>query len=148
MNVLEQTRLEGNRVFICGNGGSASDSAHIVGELMKGFKSRRPLNQRQVEALEFACPGEGKALADHLQQTIKAIALTDQAAISTAFANDVDPNMVFAQQVLGYGRRGDVLIGLSTSGTVISPVPENGATPPVYVSPSSGAPSTATDANR
>ena len=89
--------LRDGMIMTCGNGGSASDSAHIVGELMKGFKSRRPLNGRQVDALEFACPGEGKAIADHLQQTIKAIALTDQAAISTAFANDVDPDMVFAQ---------------------------------------------------
>ena len=115
-SVLCESFRSGGKLLVCGNGGSASDSAHIVGELMKGFKSRRPLNQRQFEALEFACPGEGKALADHLQQTIKAIALTDQAAISTAFANDVAPDMVFAQQVLGYGRRGDVLIGLSTSG--------------------------------
>ncbi len=114
--ILLECALRDGLIMTCGNGGSASDSAHIVGELMKGFKTGRPLNQRQLDALEFAFPKEGKAIAAHLQQAIKAVSLTDQAAISTAFANDVDPDMVFAQQVLGYGRRGDVLIGLSTSG--------------------------------
>lgn len=114
--ILLECALRDGLIMTCGNGGSASDSAHIVGELMKGFKTGRPLNQRQLDALEFAFPKEGKAIAAHLQQAIKAVSLTDQAAISTAFANDVAPDMVFAQQVLGYGRRGDVLIGLSTSG--------------------------------
>lgn len=114
--ILLDCALRDGLIMTCGNGGSASDSAHIVGELMKGFKTGRPLNQRQLDALEFAFPKEGKDIAAHLQQPIKAVSLTDQAALSTAFANDVAPDMVFAQQVLGYGRRGDVLIGLSTSG--------------------------------
>ena len=114
--LLIDTVRSGGKIMTCGNGGSASDSGHIVGELMKGFKSRRPLSQEQRDALCRAFPYEGPAFADHLQQAIPAIALTDQTAISTAFANDVDPHMVFAQQVLGYGRAGDSLIGLSTSG--------------------------------
>ena len=114
--LLLSTVRNGGLIMTCGNGGSASDSGHIVGELMKGFKDRRPLTADQRDALCKAFPEEGPALADHLQQAIPAIALTDQAAISTAFANDVDPDLVFAQQVLGYGRSGDTLIGLSTSG--------------------------------
>ncbi len=103
-------------IMTCGNGGSASDAEHIVGELMKGFKLKRSLTAEQRTTLESAFPDDGTYLADNLQQGIPAISLVSQSAISSAFINDVAADMVFAQQVFGYGRSGDLLIGISTSG--------------------------------
>ncbi|MDR1162141.1 MAG: SIS domain-containing protein [Tannerellaceae bacterium] len=103
-------------IMTCGNGGSAADAGHIVGELMKGFKQKRPLTNAERGVLESAFPSEGAYLATHLQRGIPALSLCDQVAITTAFINDVAPDMVFAQQVFGYGKAGDVLIALSTSG--------------------------------
>lgn len=100
-------RQEG-KLLVCGNGGSASDAEHIVGELMKGFYRQRSLSRDEKEIF-----GE---LGDNLQGALPAIALTGHPALSTAFMNDVDPKMVFAQQVYGYGRAGDVLMALTTSG--------------------------------
>lgn len=100
-------RQEG-KLLVCGNGGSASDAEHIVGELMKGFYRQRSLSREEKEIF-----GE---LGDNLQGALPAIALTGHPALSTAFMNDVDPKMVFAQQVYGYGRAGDVLMALTTSG--------------------------------
>jgi phosphoheptose isomerase len=105
------------KVLLCGNGGSASDAEHIAGELLKGFLLRRrvppEVRARLAEAWGDA---DGAHLADNLQGALPAIALVSQSAISTAFANDVAPDMVFAQQVYAYGRPGDVLFALSTSG--------------------------------
>jgi D-sedoheptulose 7-phosphate isomerase len=103
-------------VLICGNGGSAADSEHIVGELMKGFKLKRPIPQTARAALARLFPEKGADLADHLQGALPAISLTGHPALSSAFANDVRADMVYAQQVYGYGRPGDMLIALSTSG--------------------------------
>ena len=105
----------GGKVLACGNGGSAADCAHIVGELMKGFLKKRPLSAEQAARLR-AVPGMPEGFETRLQQALPAIALTDQAALLSAFANDVDPEMVYAQQVYGYGAPGDVLFALSTSG--------------------------------
>lgn len=105
----------GGKLLVCGNGGSAADAEHIVGELMKSFRLPRPLPRAQREAF-CALGAEGARLAEGLQGTLTALALTGQTALSTAFANDVDAGLVFAQQVLGYGRRGDALLCLSTSG--------------------------------
>ena len=102
--------------MIAGNGGSAADSEHIVGELMKGFVKRRPLSEELKQALEAADPIRGKELAEKLQGALPAIALTNHAALSSAFANDVDGVLSYAQQVNGYGRAGDVFLGISTSG--------------------------------
>ena len=99
-----------------GNGGSAADSDHIVGELMKGFVKRRPLPEELKRALAAADPVRGKELAEKLQGALPAIALTNHAALSSAFANDVDGVLSYAQQVNGYGRTGDVFLGISTSG--------------------------------
>lgn len=104
-----------HKVLTCGNGGSAADSAHVVGELMKGFRKRRPLPPKEAEAVQ-AVPQMPQGFAARLQQALPAIDLTAQAALLTAFANDVDPDMVFAQQVYGYGRAGDALLALTTSG--------------------------------
>lgn len=105
------------KMLLCGNGGSASDCDHIVGELMKGFLCKRPVPDEFRHSLvkEWHAQ-EGAYLADHLQQALPAISLTNHAALMTAFANDVEPEMIFAQQVYGYGRKGDILLSLSTSG--------------------------------
>ncbi len=106
----------GGKLLCCGNGGSAADSEHIVGELMKGFLLKRPLTNSEREAIaQTGCP-EPEAFADHLQRGLPAISLVSQSGLFTAFCNDVDPAMVFAQQVFAYGNPGDLLIGLSTSG--------------------------------
>ena len=107
--VLEESFRNGGKLLICGNGGSAADSDHIVGELMKGFKKQRPVPADMREKL-------GEDLADHLQGALPAISLAGHAALSTAFLNDVAPDMVFAQQVYGYGNENDVLLAITTSG--------------------------------
>jgi D-sedoheptulose 7-phosphate isomerase len=106
----------GGKVLVCGNGGSAADSEHIVGELMKGFMHPRPVPRSVRQALGQVDPDFGSYLADHLQQALPAISLVSQVSLITAFANDVAPDMIFAQQVYGYGCSGDVLIALSTAG--------------------------------
>jgi phosphoheptose isomerase len=114
--VLKECIKNGNKIMVCGNGGSASDSEHIVGELMKGFKLPRKLKSFELKLLEDAFPKDGEFLYDNLQGAIPAISLVNSCALISAFNNDVSPEMCFAQQVYGYGRKGDVLIGLSTSG--------------------------------
>ncbi|WP_078431897.1 D-sedoheptulose-7-phosphate isomerase [Metabacillus halosaccharovorans] len=104
------------KVLLCGNGGSASDCEHIVGELMKGFTLKRPVDSEYRQRLLEIDPSEGEYLSKHLQQALPAISLVSQTALMTAFVNDVAADMVFAQQVYGYGNEQDVLIGLSTSG--------------------------------
>jgi len=106
----------GGKLLVCGNGGSAADSEHIVGELMKGFLLPRALPPEMRMRLEAAAPGHGERLAAGLQGALPAISLVSQSALLTAFINDVDPAMVFAQQVYGYGRPEDALLVLSTSG--------------------------------
>lgn len=107
-DMLVECFEKGGKLLVCGNGGSAADSDHIVGELMKGFYKLRPLPHDEKSKY---CE-----LGDKLQGALPAIALTQHPALSTAYLNDVDPQMVFAQQVYGYGQKKDVLIGLSTSG--------------------------------
>lgn len=114
--ILEECYVNGGKLLVAGNGGSASDSEHIVGELMKGFVKCRPLDQKMRAALMEVDAERGAALADKLQGGMPAIALTGHAALSAAFANDVDPMMTYAQQVNGYGKPGDVFLGISTSG--------------------------------
>lgn len=113
---LEAAFTAGGTVLVCGNGGSAADSEHIVAELMKGFALPRPLPATDRRQLEAAFPETGARLADHLQGALPAISLVSQTSLATAFANDVAPDMAFAQQVYGYGRPGDVVWGISTSG--------------------------------
>lgn len=105
-----------HKVLTCGNGGSAADSEHIVGEFMKRFRLPRPLDPATKESLIRQYGQEGERMASALEQPVEAIALTSQSALLTAFSNDVAADLAFAQQVLGYGKPGDVLIGLSTSG--------------------------------
>jgi D-sedoheptulose 7-phosphate isomerase len=107
---------KGGKVLVCGNGGSASDADHIVGELMKSFERKRPLKQEIQTELEKIAGERGVYLATNLQQGLPAISLNAHSALISAVANDIDATVVYAQQVAGYGNSGDVLIGLSTSG--------------------------------
>lgn len=115
-SLLEACYENGGKLLIAGNGGSAADADHIVGELMKGFVKRRPLSKELKCALIDTDPIRGRELSEKLQQGLPAIALTNHAALSSAFANDVDGMLSYAQQVNGYGKEGDVFLGISTSG--------------------------------
>ncbi|MBS6194142.1 MAG: SIS domain-containing protein [Clostridiales bacterium] len=112
--ILLESCIRGGKVLTCGNGGSASDSAHIVGELMKGFRLSRKLDEQEQSI--FSKMEGGAYLAEHLQRGIPAISLCSEDALLTAVGNDTAYRMVFAQQVYGYGVEGDVLIAMSTSG--------------------------------
>ncbi|SEO73626.1 SIS domain-containing protein [Paenibacillus sp. OV219] len=114
--LLERCYREGGQLLVAGNGGSASDSEHIVGELMKGFLLPRPVPQQFRDTVTGLFPEEGALLCDQLQGALPALSLVSQNAFNTAFANDRSYEMAFAQQVYGYGRAGDVFLGLSTSG--------------------------------
>lgn len=114
--ILEECYKNGGKLLIAGNGGSCADAEHIVGELMKGFVKRRQVSEAFADRLIQADPQRGKELAEKLQGGLPAIALTGHSALSTAYANDVDGDLAFAQQTYGYGKKGDVLLGISTSG--------------------------------
>ena len=115
-DLLEECYSSGRKLLVCGNGGSASDSEHIVGELMKEFKLKRKVYSDHAAALKEIDPDLGQVLADNLQGALPAISLTGHSSLQTAFMNDAVPELVFAQQVNGYGKPGDVLLGISTSG--------------------------------
>lgn len=114
--LLKETYLNDGMLLVCGNGGSGADSEHIVGELMKEFAICRPLEEQDRALLKEASAEHGELLAAHLQGSLPAIPLTGNIALSTAFANDAVPELVFAQQVYGYGRQNSALLGISTSG--------------------------------
>ncbi len=114
--ILEQAYSDGRKLLVSGNGGSASDSEHIVGELMKEFKMKRKVYAVQASALMAIDEELGQVLADNLQGALPAISLTGHSSLTTAFMNDAMPELVFAQQVNGYGKPGDVYLGISTSG--------------------------------
>ena len=106
LGMMIDTYKEGGKILICGNGGSASDSEHIVGELLKGFMLKRPVTDERIP----------EHLRKGLQGSLPAISLPSQSAILSAFINDVDPEMMYAQLVYGYTKPEDLVIGLSTSG--------------------------------
>ncbi len=114
--ILKNSYDRGGKLLIAGNGGSCADSEHIVGELMKGFCKKRPLPADLLARIAAADPDPDEMLSSKLQQGLPAIALTGHNALSTAFVNDVDAEYVFAQQIVGYGRQGDVFLGITTSG--------------------------------
>lgn len=114
--VIAESYQNKGKLLIAGNGGSASDAEHIVGELMKSFVLPRKLDKEYVARLAEVDPDMGPELADKLQGAFPAIALVDHVALSTAYLNDVDPLLSFAQQVNGYGVAGDVFLGITTSG--------------------------------
>lgn len=106
----------GGKLLFCGNGGSCADCDHIVGELMKGFLSMREADGNIKNALITAFPEDGEDIGNKLQRGIPAISLSAHTGVLTAFANDVDADLIYAQMVYGYGKSGDMVIGLSTSG--------------------------------
>lgn len=112
IDVLVDTHEAGGKILLAGNGGSASDAGHISGELLKGFMLKRTPFGEELEMLEKELGEDAKIL----QRGICAIPLIDHSVISTAFANDCAPKLVFAQQVYAMGRAGDVFVGISTSG--------------------------------
>jgi len=114
--VLEESYDNGGKLLVAGNGGSAADAEHIVGELMKGFKMPRKPEADFAEKLVAENQELGVVLAENLQGALPAIALDGHAALSTAYMNDCEPLLCFAQQVNGYGKAGDVFLGISTSG--------------------------------
>ena len=114
--ILEKCYLHGRKLLIAGNGGSAADAEHIVGELMKGFKCPRRCSEAFSEKLKAVDPERGAVLAENLQGALPAIALDGHFSLTTAYMNDCDPLLCFAQQVNGYGHAGDVFLGISASG--------------------------------
>ncbi len=114
--VMEECYKNGGKLLIAGNGGSAADAEHIVGELMKSFKKPRKPSEEFVFDLQKASPELGPVLAENLQGALPAIALDGHVALSTAYMNDCEPLFCFAQQVNGFGKAGDVFLGISTSG--------------------------------
>ncbi len=114
--VLEKSYADDHKLLVAGNGGSAADAEHIVGELMKGFKLSRKLDSQMSQKLIEENEELGKTLAENLQGALPAIALDGHPALSTAYMNDCEPLLCFAQQVNGYGMAGDVFLGISTSG--------------------------------
>lgn len=106
----------GGKLLVCGNGGSAADSEHIVGELMKGFVKKRPISDELYTKMQEICPDEADYFKKNLQGALPAVSLMSPLAINTAFSNDQAPDLAMAQQVLGLGNVGDVLLGISTSG--------------------------------
>ena len=114
--LLEESYENGGKLLVAGNGGSAADAEHIVGELMKGFKLPRKLETDFAEKLVAENQELGAVLAENLQGALPAIALDGHSALSTAYMNDCEPLLCFAQQVNGYGKAGDVFLGISTSG--------------------------------
>lgn len=104
------------KLLVCGNGGSAADSEHIVGELMKTFMLNRPLNEDMCKNLRAAYPEYAETMIKNLQRAVPAISLVSETALMTAYTNDNSAEMAFAQQVLSYGRPGDILLAISTSG--------------------------------
>lgn len=115
-HILEASYRNGGKLLIAGNGGSAADAEHIVGELMKGFVKPRKLSEKYKEELKAVNKEFGEILGNHLQGGLSAIALDGHFALSTAYINDCEPLLCFAQQVNGYGNKGDVFWGISTSG--------------------------------
>lgn len=114
--VMEECYVNDGKLLIAGNGGSAADSEHIAGELMKRFKTPRPVTAEFAEKLKSIDPVRGENLAHNLERGLMAIPLVAHEALTTAYINDVDGLGVFAQQLFGFGRPGDVFLGISTSG--------------------------------
>lgn len=114
--ILEDCYENDGKVLVAGNGGSAADSEHIAGELMKRFRIQRPIPKDYAERLIEIDSERGPELANNLERSLMAIPLVAHEALTTAYINDVDGFGVFAQQLMGYGRKGDVFLGITTSG--------------------------------
>ena len=115
-DVLKKCYENGGKLLVCGNGGSCADSDHICGELLKSFKKKRTLESTFLNELSRIDSNASEYLKDKLQGSLPVISLCNQTALMTATLNDVDGNIIFAQQVMGYGKKEDVFLGISTSG--------------------------------
>ena len=115
-NLIIESYKNNGQLLTCGNGGSCSDSDHIVGELMKSFSKKRPLTSDVKESLIAVDSELGAVMAEKLEQGLPAISLMAHSALISAVSNDIGGDLIFAQQLMGYGRKGDVLLGISTSG--------------------------------
>lgn len=116
IGLIKECYRNGNKILTCGNGGSAADAEHIVGELMKGSRKKRKVSPNFCKQVSKVYPKEAKKICDNLQIPLSAISLTSHISFTTAFNNDMNPEFTFAQQLFGLGKQGDVLIALSTSG--------------------------------
>lgn len=116
IKIFENCYQNGNKLLVCGNGGSAADAVHIVGELMKSFVRKRELDTELKDAIKKSAGENADYLLNNLQGALPAIALVNEISLMTAYANDVAADLSFAQQVLGYGKEGDILLAISTSG--------------------------------
>lgn len=114
--LLKDSYEAGGKLLVAGNGGSAADAEHIVGELMKSFKLPRKIDAELAENLLTVDEKMGQVLAANLQGALPAIALDGHYALSTAYSNDCNPMLCFAQQVSGYGKSEDIFLGITTSG--------------------------------
>ena len=115
-DIVKTAFQNGNKLLLCGNGGSCADCDHIAGEFLKGFLLKRPVNAELKNKMAEKYGEMGAEIAGKLQQGLPTISLVTHSAAISAFENDVDPDFIYAQQVLAYGKPGDVLIGISTSG--------------------------------
>ncbi len=115
-NAMISCFKNGGKLLVCGNGGSCSDSDHIVGELMKGFMSKRPISQQKKAEMKANCSEVSDEWLEQLQCGLPAISLPSLTGLNSAFCNDVNPELMFAQSLMGLGVKGDILLCLSTSG--------------------------------
>ncbi len=114
--LLEESFSNNGKLLVAGNGGSCADGEHLVGELMKGFIKERKVPEQFRQKLLIEDAERGRKLAECLQEGLPAIALGNHSALNTAYMNDVDSSLIYAQQVNGYGKKGDIFMGISTSG--------------------------------
>jgi D-sedoheptulose 7-phosphate isomerase len=115
-NMIIESYKNSGQLLTCGNGGSSSDAEHIVGELMKSFSKKRPIDSDLAKALEEVSDERGSLIASKLEKGLPAISLNAHGALVSAVSNDIGGDFIYAQQVIGYGRKNDVLLGISTSG--------------------------------
>jgi D-sedoheptulose 7-phosphate isomerase len=115
-NIIIESYKNSGQLLTCGNGGSSSDAEHIVGELMKSFSKKRPIDSELAIALEGVSEERGALIASKLEKGLSAISLNAHGALVSAVSNDIGGDFIYAQQVIGYGRKNDVLLGISTSG--------------------------------
>ena len=116
ISLMLRTYNNNNFVYVCGNGGSASDSEHIVGELMKAFTIKRPLSKQLKSKISDIYPEDDDYLGENLELAMPTFSLVSQTSLITAISNDISSDLIFAQQLIGYGKEGDCLLVLSTSG--------------------------------
>ncbi|OHD61460.1 MAG: hypothetical protein A2096_10270 [Spirochaetes bacterium GWF1_41_5] len=114
--ILISAYRQGKKLLLCGNGGSLSDCEHIAGELLKGFLKKRPLSDQIKKQLEKLLPDDAELMLKNLQMPLRALTLNSHPSFTSAFANDISADFVFAQAALAHGDPGDVLLAISTSG--------------------------------